>query len=392
MIINIYFILLSIIVLISTIVMTIWFKTNRALNLYIIFTIILICLYLILVGLNNLFQNTTDYFHSSFNYCQLIIVLTPTINLFFKKLIFDIKYPEKKDFTHFIIPILSFYFLGNNFDVENSITKIIIFVLLVIYTIYYSSKSYGFLNKYVWRLNSNQKNLNFLIKNWISFNYRMTLIVMLHFYIWELNYLWLPYRPEVNLVLDSGLSFVILFGYFKVITTQELLFGSFNFKYGINKKESSKICLNQVWNLDLKREISNNKDTLLLVKINDKISYYIHNIEQIAIFNYSFREFRYSIYDLSKEVGLPKYYLDFIFKYYCQVTFNEYKKIARIYDAVELINKGYLNSNKLDSLAKHVGFASYNPFLINFKDITGVSPFDYNKNRVITKTKYIKFV
>ena len=282
--------------------------------------------------------------------------------------------------------------MGNNFNIENSITKIIIFVLLVIYTIYYSSKSYGFLNKYVWRLNSNQKNLNFLIKNWISFIYRMTLIVILHFYIWELNYLWLPYKPEVNLVLDSGLSFVILFGYFKVITTQELLFGSSNFKYGIHQKESTKICLNQVWNFDLKREISNYKDTLLLVKINDKISYYIHNIEQIAIINYSFREFGYSIYDLSKEVGLPKYYLDFIFKYYCQVTFNEYKKIARIYDAVELINKGYLNSNKLDSLAKHVGFASYNPFLINFKDITGVSPFDYNKNRVITKTKYLKYV
>lgn len=92
---------------------------------------------------------------------------------------------------------------------------------------------------------------------------------------------------------------------------------------------------------------------------------------------------------MSRELGLPKYYLDFIFKFYCKLTFNDYKRLVRIYVAVQLINDGYLNSNKLDALAKHVGFASYNPFLINFKEIIGVSPFEYNKDRIIYNSNYL---
>lgn len=92
---------------------------------------------------------------------------------------------------------------------------------------------------------------------------------------------------------------------------------------------------------------------------------------------------------MSLESGLPKYYLEFIFKYYCKVTFSDYKKIVRIYDAVKLINEGYLASNTLDSLSKKVGFASYNPFLINFKEILGISPFDYYKSRTILNNNFI---
>jgi AraC-like DNA-binding protein len=157
-----------------------------------------------------------------------------------------------------------------------------------------------------------------------------------------------------------------------------------------SKQDVSNLCINKVWSVELNRKITYDKDRLLLTKIKDKVAIYIQHIEKVALINKSFRESDYTIYDLSIEVGLPKYYLDFIFKYYCAVTFNEYKKIVRIHHAVELINDGYLNSNKLDSLAKHVGFASYNPFLINFKELTGVSPFEYNKNRRIFKSDYLK--
>jgi AraC-like DNA-binding protein len=173
-----------------------------------------------------------------------------------------------------------------------------------------------------------------------------------------------------------------------VIFTPELLYGSHHLKKISATKSIYTLNLNKVWSLDINYDVLNDKDKLLYHKIQDKIVDYIQDIDSIAVDNKSFCQTKYSLYDLSKQMGLPKYYLDFIFKHYCQLTFNEFKKLARIYVAIELIEQGYLNSNKLESLARQVGFASYNPFLINFKEITGVSPFLFNKNREITSFKY----
>jgi YesN/AraC family two-component response regulator len=59
--------------------------------------------------------------------------------------------------------------------------------------------------------------------------------------------------------------------------------------------------------------------------------------------------------------------------------------MVRIHDAIQLINSGYLKSNKLVTLSKYVGYSSYNPFLVNFKELTGVSPFDFYRNRKLFK-------
>lgn len=87
---------------------------------------------------------------------------------------------------------------------------------------------------------------------------------------------------------------------------------------------------------------------------------------------------------MALELGIPKYYLEYLFKYHCDLSFNDYKRLVRVYDSIQLINEGYLKNNTLNSLAEFVGFSSYNPFLISFKNALGVSPFDYNKNKKIT--------
>jgi AraC-like DNA-binding protein len=48
--------------------------------------------------------------------------------------------------------------------------------------------------------------------------------------------------------------------------------------------------------------------------------------------------------------------------------------VVRIIDAVNLIETNYLNVNTLDSLARKVGFSSYNTFFTSFKEITGNTP------------------
>jgi|688.fasta_scaffold676947_2 YesN/AraC family two-component response regulator len=86
---------------------------------------------------------------------------------------------------------------------------------------------------------------------------------------------------------------------------------------------------------------------------------------------------------MSIELGLPKYYIAYIFKYHCDLNFNDYKRHVRIYDSMTLIQKGFLKNNTLNALAEFVGFSSYNPFLLSFKQVAGVSPFDYCKNRKV---------
>jgi AraC-like DNA-binding protein len=239
----------------------------------------------------------------------------------------------------------------------------------------------------VWQ-NDNNDVLTPIVKNWADFIFKLMVLVLIHFYIFLGVNFFYTLNP-IDLVLESSFLFVFLIGYFKVIFSPVLLYGSPKIENISNTTTVSKLYITKVWIVDLNGEINNPRDVLINKRVHEKVFTYIEQIEKVGLVNYSFRKQDYSINELSTELGLPKYYLEFIFKYYCKVSFNEYKKIVRIYDAVNLINDGYLSTNTLDTLSRHVGFASYNPFLINFKEILGVSPFDYYKSQTILRNKIV---
>ena len=83
--------------------------------------------------------------------------------------------------------------------------------------------------------------------------------------------------------------------------------------------------------------------------------------------------------DFAIKLGMPKNHLIYFFKYHANVSFVGFKKIVQIHDAINLIEKNYLESNSLALLAKKVGFSSCDLFFDNFKEITGVFPKEYNK-------------
>jgi YesN/AraC family two-component response regulator len=51
--------------------------------------------------------------------------------------------------------------------------------------------------------------------------------------------------------------------------------------------------------------------------------------------------------------------------------------MARIQDAVALIDEGFLQTNTLEALSEKVGFNTYNSFYIGFKEFTGKAPQNY---------------
>lgn len=379
-----FFIIIGFLVLTTTLVMSIWFTTNRILNFYLIFTSLVLCFYLITHGFNNckLIGDWGEIW--SLNYYQIVIILTPSVYLFFEKLIVNYKYPKKNDFIYFIIPLLFSYYLGSKNFQFFLIEKIVIFVFCTFYNLFFCWKAYRLLKPYIWNDYYNCDVLSPIVKNWASFIFKLMVLVKIHFFIFCISSFF--NRGNIfNLILESGLLIVFLIGYFKVVFSPLLLYGSPKLEQITNVSPNSFV--NKVWILDFNKSINSSRDVRIYNKIQDKILTYIVEIENIALVNYSFRKLDYSINDLSVEIGLPKYYLEFIFKYYCKVSFNDYKKVVRVFDAVKLINEGYLSSNTLDTLSRHVGFASYNPFLINFKEIVGIPPFDYYKKKIIILNK-----
>lgn len=137
--------------------------------------------------------------------------------------------------------------------------------------------------------------------------------------------------------------------------------------------------MNEIWILTVKKNIKNQQDEILKVKIYNDLIKNLKNIERLAFEEKSFRRQKTSATEFAKNLGIPKSHVNFIFKYHCKITFTEFKNIIKIYDALQLIETGFLKLNTLDALAIKVGFSSYNPFFTSFKDVTGSTPQAYNK-------------
>ena len=130
------------------------------------------------------------------------------------------------------------------------------------------------------------------------------------------------------------------------------------------------------WKLEVE-DVTGPLDERLKVKINDSIEALIEDVETLVNEKRYFRNHHITIKELSNELEVPYTHVIYLFKYHCKLTFTEYKTMKRIEDAKQLIDRGFLKHNTLESLATEVGYASYNPFFTSFKKIVGMSPNDF---------------
>lgn len=381
MILNFCYLIIGVLVLVSTCVMTIWYKSNRILNFYLVITSVILCLYLIIVGLKKM--GVLNF--SIINYYQVILVLTPCVYLYFKNLITNKKNFSKEDFVYFIIPLLLFSFFQDRDFGINLIKYSLLVLFLFFYSVFYSYKTYVLLINVSLLNNLSER----IVLIWGKFIFKLMIAVFIHFFVWSFAFLF-----KIDLlfnVLDTIFLIIFLMGYFKVIFTPEILYGISHIKSVSNLVVMHKSTLVSLWNSEIGSKISSDKDLLLLNRIQSNVYGMIKDIDRISIDNHIFRNCEFSINDLASSLNLPKYYLEFIFKYYCKVSFSEYRNIIRIYDSIQLIDEGFLNTNKLETLAKCVGFSSYNPFLVNFKQYVGVSPNIFSKDKKTSKSNYFNF-
>jgi AraC-like DNA-binding protein len=310
-----------------------------------------------------------------------IIMLMPCFYLYFTNIIYESKF-ELRNLLHFIVPFLlgslflTFVFI--NPDKTDLIKKMFFFFGILFYSLY-AIIGFVLLNKHVWRrktlIKAIQKQNN-LIKKWTLFLYisfglifliRMTISIITYKYGTSRdNYLWI-----------TGLIWMGIF--IKIILTPEILYG-YNLLNKSIDAAKERLALSSVWNFEgTVQPIKSDKDRKLEEKMKPFIMEYLHQMEEYSFHTAAFRNPDLSLEAIAVALKIPTSHIHFIFKFHCNESFTDYKKIVRIHDATKLLEHRYLKNNKVEFLAAKVGFSSYNTFISTFKNITGVTTQEYVK-------------
>jgi len=311
----------------------------------------------------------------------IAIMLMPCLYLYFYNIINENKF-ESKNLLHFIVPFL----VGGAFVVTNFVKsdhsyvfRNLFFIVSILLYLTYAVFGFLMLYKNVWgrkaEIRAIQKQ-NKLIKKWTIFLYvcflSLLLIRVTTSFIsknpgsFNNNYLWIA-------ALIWSCVFVT------IISTPEILYG-YNFLNKTIDAANEKVVLNSVWHLKgTVTPITIERDKKIGEKVKNLLLEYLHQIEELSFHTHAFRNPDLSLDDIAVALNIPISHINFIFKYQCNESFTDYKKIVRIHDATRLIESGYLKENKIETLSAKVGFSSYNTFIAAFKTITGVTTQEYAK-------------
>jgi AraC-like DNA-binding protein len=287
-----------------------------------------------------------------------------------------------KDLLHFIVPFLvgGAFFISYYAESDKSdLFRKIFFIVSISLYLTYALIGFVMLYKNVWTRKTDIKAIqkqNNLIKKWTFFLY-VCFVVMLVTRIstslisknpgsFSNDYLWIP-----------SLVWMVLF--VTLILTPEILYG-YNLLNKTVDEAAVKVVLKNVWITEgTVISMLNERDKKIDEKMKLLLMEYLHQIEELSFHTHTFRNPDLDIDDIAVALKIPNSHIHFIFKYHCNESFTDYKKIVRIHDATKLLEAGYLNEHKVESLSAEVGFSSYSTFIVAFKNITGVTTQEYVK-------------
>jgi AraC-like DNA-binding protein len=349
-------------------------KSNRYVNTYLALILFVISSKSIYLGFfqdNNLVVLGVD-----FNWLKILqIIVLPFPYLYLELLFKKRTQIKKRVYLHFLLPIILIVFstFQNKFQLLAPALFYSIFSSLIIsITLFYIIKNSFLFFEFFKNKNSIlEKHFNQLNK-WGSFFFIIFIFGSIRL-VFSL-YFDLERGQEGSAKISNGFkNFFLLLLCVRLLISPEILFGYPKLKEKLSGFYKDLKFNDEIWILK-KVVTANLQDAKLTQLINTKIGSYLNKIEKFIIKETPFRTPNYSVYNLSIKLNIPSSHLAYIFKYHCKMSFTEYKNHYRIKDALKLINKGFLDSKTFKSLAKKVGYVSYNPFFISFKKLTNYSP------------------
>jgi AraC-like DNA-binding protein len=335
-------------------------KNNTLFNKYLISILTIVGL-VRLVPLLGFILTEWDY-GIIFNALKVSVMFMPP--LFFLNINTIVSSVKTKGYFHFIIPFLIII----SFMIFKPFPKLIFVFFIIAYLSIYITMIVVLVLNFLRKTPKNIIELLFKkkIKNW--------LIVFLCFYIYIYllalfnlsNFIFSTDRFEViNTTLPFSLGYLIILTY--IILNRNLILGSYT---ATNYKEISLM----FWHISPLKKIEQ-KDSPQYKKlmpeelINDIINWqkdYKPTLDE---------KFNYGV--ICDKLNFPLYKAKLIFKYHTLLSLTEFINTLKIFNALILIDEGYLNSFTIESLGKKVGFNSRITFHNNFNKYMGLSVSNY---------------
>ena len=355
------------------------FKSNNIANIYLILIFSIIVVRFLVIGFFSLFG--ADYLQNILANCNnVLIVIIPLTYLYFKNLVHNRKKMLISDAYHLIVPLLFVIvdFLDNLQLVLIPFKNRFFLSFFLLYIVFYIVSDYLILHASIWSKTSpisfiNKQNRT--TKKWTIFLFSLLLLMAVRIIVsLTLEVTTNQYVYGMSFMLISVCIWLVIF--FSILIFPEILNGNSYYNFESASQENLMV-LPAFWKKEIGYKITNSQDLQLEKKINDLLEGYMATLDDLKISSKVLRDSSITLRDLAYRLNIPVSHLTFLFKYYSKVSFSEYKKVVRIQDALQLINQGYLKNNTFDSLAREVGFASYNPFFTGFKEIVGLTPQEY---------------
>lgn len=335
-------------------------KPNRITNGYLIIILIVVGLQRFLYAIDILGLTTSTY--SPLRIKPLLaFYIVPVYYLFFSRLIYGTG-KLKRELLHFIFPTV--LVLINLVYVNYNVNRLLYLCCSVTYFVFILAMA----KKFIFRKNPSMLNkISYkATKSWLLLMVTLTFLLIIYS-----NFF--PYRDlysRLNLSSFYRYSSLVWFGLLLyMFKNPVIIFGEQSLLKNIQLNEPQDF---QVWNHKPLKAIED-KDKIVNNTILNRVDSIILEIKTLQKSVPLISKTTLNTTTLATELKVPKRHLDFIFKYYCHYSINDFSNLVKVNYALTLIGEGYLENYTVDSLGKECLFNSRFTFSKNFKKFVGVS-------------------
>ena len=361
---NVISLLVGFLCLFVVVLMIFNLKPNRQTNVYLL-------VILFIVGLQR-FLNALDVLElTEVTYSPLKIRLSigfliiPVYYLFFKRLIQG-RVKLIKELYHFILPciLVSIDLFMLNYTLRH--------IVFLTFSCYYFGAILFLVRVFLKSKNRTMYEMGIYktIRTWAFLMASITFILLVFS-----NYFLLS-EAQSTVMLNNFYrytSLLWLFALIYIFKNPVIIFGEHNLLKSIQLDKPQEFL---IWS-GKPISLIEDKDLIISGNISDRVDRIILTIQKLQKSDALLSTITFTAKNLSKELDIPRSHVEFVFKYYCHYSMNDFCNLVKINYAVSLMNDGYLEKYTIASLGDKCLFNSRFTFSKNFKKFMGVSVSDY---------------
>jgi AraC-like DNA-binding protein len=121
------------------------------------------------------------------------------------------------------------------------------------------------------------------------------------------------------------------------------------------------------------QQLENDQEEKTITIESDKINTYIEQINQY-LKSAPYTDPDFDLKSISTALSIPYYHLEYLFRYYNQYNFAEFRNVLRVRHVLQAFDQGEREHQSLETIGQNAGFSSRSSFFRVFKQVTGKTP------------------